>query len=129
MDRSLFRQLWSVHESIQEIKQSHDKLSETNSECSSIAYSGDGQLDPIQDYKEPVYENEVFHSRIYENYNALSRMSNQVKSEEEDIYEPVYLRPHSQGKRSERPTSRSSKVKTGVYSTSSKPRASYESSI
>lgn len=99
VDHTLFQQLWSLYESVQEYKQNQERLSETNSECSSISYSLENTLETIPDYKEHVYENEKFHQHIYENQSVFERQASNSSgyysgsSKEENVYEPVYLEP------------------------------------
>ena len=126
MDRSLFRQLWSLYEGIQEMKQIQDKMSETNSECSSISCNTEGQLETIHDFREHVYENETFHSHIYENHAmAIAMPADATKHDVESIYEPVYLKPqcHSSKSGREKRTSLHKNVKKSSSS------LSYESSL
>ena len=103
MDCQLFHQLWAVYDSIQEHKQSYlDRLSETNSECSSVvSYNLDNQLETIPDFQEHIYVNENFHQHIYENqsFHENHGQSSSLCGKEENMYEPVYVEHDTRGAR------------------------------
>ena len=94
-DMSLLCQLWSLNESLQELKLSlKDRNSDTNSDCSS--YGLDTCLDMIPIIEEHEYENEMFHSHPYENEMIEDGEKDNVNDENDDegLYEPVYIEPH-----------------------------------
>ena len=78
LDTSVLCQLWSLNEAVQELKQSMllhgDRLSETNSTCSSRSLDQglDGIVEEESDYEPPIFH--VAATRLYENIDIVSGM-------------------------------------------------------
>ena len=95
-DMSLLCQLWSLNESLQELKLAlRDRSSDTNSECSSYSLDTNLDMNPIiEEDHDHEYENEMFHSHKYENEMFHDKESKDT-AEEDNIYEPVYIETQS----------------------------------
>ena len=99
MDMSLLCKLWGLNEAIQELKSHPTVASDTMSDCSSLYENG---VDGISTIEEHEYENELFHSQVYENIPSRGHTASPAttrgvigggRTTEDDIYEPVYLEP------------------------------------
>ena len=91
-DMSLLTQLWSLNESLQELKLAMKDRggSDTASECSSYMDVGLDMLIPT--IEEHEYENEEFHSKHqYENETIAEANEATKAKDHDDYYEPVYI--------------------------------------